>query len=54
MNFVFANDIMISTNQIAHFKRSAVFLKMKNRLAYFQSHKIKDWLVNIIRTKHDQ
>ena len=28
MNFVFAYCVMVSTNQIVYFKRSAVFLKM--------------------------
>ena len=59
-------NVMISTNQIPYsfsllsvalhhdFNQSLnavyYFWRWRNRLAYFQSHKSNDWLVNIIRT----
>ena len=42
MNFVFAYCVMISTYQIAHLKRSAVFLKMTKSFSLLDIS--KDWL----------
>ena len=45
---------MISTNQIAYFTQWSIFEVDENHLAYFQSYKSNDWLVNIISTEHDE
>ena len=50
MNFVYADCVMISTNQKAYFKRSAVFLKITKVVL----HESSDLLVNMISTEHDQ
>ena len=39
---------MISTNQIAYFTQWSIFEVDENHLAYFQSYKSNDWLVEIM------